>query len=183
MANNSLRMSKREKEIIAEASKIYDNQSNKDKRVISQYESIPDYNILERTFNKDKKQQYETKQNLYADYAPAKNRQTEQFIKDNNISNKQLENLWVGNNGVYKKGSDVDKTIQLVNSLGGDYDALVKYYDDTVNKKAVKNVEEATSDNALSAIGMNALSALGNTTANAGYAVNSDLNYLAGKPI
>ena len=183
MANNSLRMSKREKEIIAEASKIYNGQSNKDKRVISQYESIPDYNILERTFNKDKKQQYETKQKLYADYAPAKTRQTEQFIKDNNISNKQLENLWVGNNGVYKKGSDVDKTIQLVNSLGGDYDALVKYYDDTVNKKAVKNVEEATSDNALSAIGMNALSALGNTTANAGYAVNSGLNYLAGKPI
>ena len=126
MASKQTFTAEQEREIMEEAARIYNSQAEKDKRVIQQYESTPDYNILERTFNSDKKNKYKIKQGLAPEYTAAKNRQTEQFIYDNNVTDKQLENLWVTS----KHGLDTSKN-ELAMMPNADVDYLVKNINDS----------------------------------------------------
>ena len=172
MASKQTFTAEQERKIMEEAARIYNSQAEKDKRVIQQYESTPDYNILERTFNSNKKNKYEIKQGLAPEYTAAKNRQTEQFIYDNNVTDKQLENLWVTS----KHGLDTSKN-ELAMMPNSDVDYLVKYYEDKLNSKALQNVADATSK---SPVAMNTLSSVGNTLSSAGYGLGTGLEWLTG---
>ncbi len=129
---------------------------SRDERTISTYESIPNYNVLERMFDKSKAKAYDKKQSLVDAYANAKTRQTEKFIQKHNITSDMLENTFGITNG---KGIGMGTSITIpqtesskrdseyISSIPGvDMDALRKYYESNLNKSAAESMKEYASE-------------------------------------
>ena len=175
-----------ESAVLQEAARIYNSQEEKDKRVIKQYESTPDYNILERTFNSTKRDDYKAKQNIANEYNAAKGRQTETFIADNGITYDLLDSVFgveggnpigMGTSARMKQTTESKNNENYLKSLGADMDYLEKYYKSELNNKALQNVADATKN---APVAMNTLSTVGNTLTNTSYGLGAGLEWLTG---
>ena len=88
---------------------------SRDEMTVRAYESIPNYNVFQRMTDPKKKEAYDRKQSLVDAYTKAKNRQTESFLKKNNISDSMLENVFgvtSGKGGVMGTSASFPQTEQ-----------------------------------------------------------------------
>ena len=135
-----------------------------DADIIKEYESIPNRNILERSFSRTKDREYKNKQKLYKDYRAAKNRQTLDFLKEY----KPAE----GNKNVVDMYKQAEKS--GVGALN-----LLDFTADAGTRLATKDVTDFADEHGITATGLSFLTNFGKTAS-----LGADLgNYIIGRPI
>lgn len=150
-----------------------------EKDVVADYESIPNYNLFERLFSKEKSKAYDQKQAMYPEYQKAKYQQTEAFVKNKGISDSTLGML-IG--GGVSSGMYTTAYKQLQN-MGLSKDEIADVYDYAQNYykgKAEENIADATTK---APVGMNALGLVTNPFESFGETVANGVNYVTGRPI
>lgn len=109
-----------------------------DKRTIAKYESMPNHNVIERAFDKDKRKEYNAKQQLLDSYTKAKERETQRFIEKNNISDSTIKNAF---------GNFSKEDAQYLSSLpGADMDYLREYHDRLQDNERAEKVKDFTEE-------------------------------------
>lgn len=164
--------------------------SKVDQNTIKIYESIPEYNALERLLDSGKKQQYDLKQKLVNAYTQAQNREAQRFVQNNNISDSILENAFGTNSGKgmgmgvswsNPQSEQSKKDKEYLSSLpGADMEQLRKYYENSIQQKATEAQKEFAAAHpilgTISTIGTKNVGGLLGTLEGAGA-------YLTGQPI
>ena len=158
----------------------------KDSKVIKEYESIPEYNILERMTDENKKQAYERKNSLASEYQTAKANQISKKLSDSGIDRGTLDLVFGGVEvqnekelpALRQQALDAEKRLQ---NTGMDMQQLEQYYIKNMLAPETKQAfEESAKENpvkeSLFSIPVNAVGGVAGT-------VGSLYNYVTGKPV
>lgn len=143
-----------------------------DKRTIAKYESMPNHNVIERAFDKDKRKEYNAKQQLLDSYTKAKERETQRFIEKNNISDSTIKNAF----GNFSK----EDAEYLKNIPGSNMDYLREYHDKLQDNERAEKVKDFTEEHPVLS---NIASPFVNLAGGFGYGGAALSNYLSGKPL
>lgn len=167
---------------------------NKDEKTISTYESIPDYNVIERMFDKSKSEAYDKKQSMLQDYKDAKNRTVGKYLSQNGITSDELEALsagTLGNKAIagintinmfvdwYKKESAMDKLKSIENKNVSASDIL-EYANSLSRDKEIQDMSDFADEHKVLGTAVTfPLNAAGGLSG----LISNTANYVTGKPI
>lgn len=151
--------------------------------IIQEYESIPNYNVLERMFDKNKAAAYERKASLMAEYKVAKDKQISDFINQNNLTRDELLSARriAAGNGNFIGNADAHKKIsELAQKSGIDVNDVYAYANaNALEDFSNKATEDAEGHGVRNYLGARAMNLLGGIVGAAG----ETANYITGKPI
>lgn len=141
---------------------------------IRQYESIDDHNILERAFSKSARNDYNKKQSLQAQYEVDKDNQVRAWLKNKGLTANDVVGM-----SLYSDAK-INKMLEGKGFSKEQIKAINDYADRQRNAYNLKNIEDFGEEHKVAGT---LLSVPTNLIGGVDTAIESGLNYIAGKPI
>lgn len=174
-----------------------------DSDIIQEYESIPEYNILQRGFSGNTTRgtgrakttealAYEKKQSLYPEYRQAKNRQIGKFLSENGIDDDALDKAFAKDRSTLNTSVKTNLSIpvgvtsgyidlkKIADKAGLSMDDLQDYYNAKKSGEFVDKAVDFADEHGVLGTGASVATNLLGTAATV---PTETVNYLTGKPI
>ena len=158
-------------------------QTEKDNKLIYDYESIPEYNVFERIFDKDKRTAYNTKQTLLDAYNTAKDRQLGNYLSGQSINNDLVKSALSYDPSAYSGGATNEDYARINAEQSKNkeaYEALLEAIQGS--RYSLKDVENYNQRNVQASGGMENLEKLGNEHKVMGTAISMGTNLFGTLP-
>ena len=115
---NAQQESKKKREERKAANTI-DTSKMSDEQIISKYESIPEYNVLARTFSSKKSDAYDQKQSMLSAYQNAKRKQISNFMSENGIGDDALDKAFAKDRTLLN--TSVKNNLSIITSISNQH--------------------------------------------------------------
>lgn len=158
-------------------------QTEKDNKLIYDYESIPEYNVFERIFDKDKRTAYNTKQTLLDAYNTARDRQIGNYLNGKNIGNDLVKSALAYDPSAYSGGATEEDFTRINAEQSTNkkaYDILMDAMKDS--QYTLEDIENYNYRNVVANGGMENLKKLGDQNKVAGTAISLGTNLFGSIP-